>query len=223
LASSLPLFIPEISAAVAAFIATNIDDLAVLLLLFARVRTEAKDRTQANRERRRIVLGQYLGFSVLVAASLPGVFARSIFSPSYLRWLGIIPLIIGIVSLLNRSTDDESPIPPASQAHHQGYRQDARPIWRDPYTYAIAGLTIANGGDNIAIYLSFFANQTTASLTISAIVFYLMVAIWCAIAYYLDRHSSVATAIDRYGSAIVPWVFICLGIYILMAIEIGGR
>ncbi|MDJ0551767.1 MAG: cadmium resistance transporter, partial [Microcystis sp. M49637_WE12] len=58
--------ITAISTAIAAFIATNLDDILILTILF----------TQVNKlfRRRHIVIGQYLGFILLILASLTGFF-----------------------------------------------------------------------------------------------------------------------------------------------------
>jgi cadmium resistance protein CadD (predicted permease) len=40
--------------------------------------------------------------------------------------------------------------------------------------------------------------------------------VWCYIAYLLSRQQSIARILTRYGQAIVPFVLIGLGIYILI-------
>lgn len=46
-------------------------------------------------------------------------------------------------------------------------------------------------------------------------MFFLLLAVWCVIGYYLSSHPLVARTLDRYGHLIVPFVLIGLGIYIL--------
>jgi cadmium resistance protein CadD (predicted permease) len=197
-----------ISAAITAFIVTNIDDLAILLLLFAKERKIGRLPLESRRSIARIVIGQYLGFTVLVAASLPGIFTRAVVPVQVLGWLGLIPLGLGIKGLW-AGNDGETAI------EDIGMVATSRSIWRDPYTYAVAGITIGNGGDNIAVYLSYFANQTSFSLWISLLVFYGMMALWCAIAYRLNHIPRVHTIIAHWSDRFVPWVFICLGLYII--------
>ena len=50
--------------AVTAFVATNLDNLIILMLFFAQVKPTFR--------KHHIVSGQYLGFSLLLLASLPG-------------------------------------------------------------------------------------------------------------------------------------------------------
>jgi len=60
--------VAAIGTGVTAFTATNIDDIVILLLFFSQV--------NASFRRHHIVVGQYLGFTVLVIFSLPGFFLR---------------------------------------------------------------------------------------------------------------------------------------------------
>jgi cadmium resistance protein CadD (predicted permease) len=46
-------------------------------------------------------------------------------------------------------------------------------------------------------------------------VFFLMVGVWCAIAYLLTRQPTIAQVLSRYGNAVVPFVLIGLGLFIL--------
>ncbi|HEY9649922.1 MAG TPA: cadmium resistance transporter, partial [Coleofasciculaceae cyanobacterium] len=76
-----------------AFVATNIDDIIILLLFFAQV--DAKFR------RRHIVFGQYLGFTLLILASLPGFFGGLLVPHEWIGLLGLLPIVIGITQLVN--------------------------------------------------------------------------------------------------------------------------
>jgi cadmium resistance protein CadD (predicted permease) len=42
-----------------------------------------------------------------------------------------------------------------------------------------------------------------------------MVGVWCAIAYLLTRQPMIAQVLSRYGHAIVPYVLIGLGLFIM--------
>jgi cadmium resistance protein CadD (predicted permease) len=70
-----------ISTGAAAFAATNLDDILILTLLFSQVDGELR--------RRHIVIGQYLGFSLLIVMSLSG-FLAGMFIPS--EWMGLLGL-----------------------------------------------------------------------------------------------------------------------------------
>jgi cadmium resistance protein CadD (predicted permease) len=79
----------------------------------------------------------------------------------------------------------------------------------------VAAVTLANGGDNISIYIPLFAGHNLASLGVILCVFFLMVGLWCYIAYLLTRQPNIANVLSRYGKAVVPFVLIGLGLFIM--------
>jgi len=176
--------------AIAAFAATNIDDIFVLTLFFA----------QRNLRRWHVVAGQYLGLAGLIAISLVGFFARLIIPHSWIGWLGIAPILIGLKKLSDwkRGNDQPTEKKPGSAS-----------------ILTVAAVTFANGGDNIGIYVPLFASSDFSALVITLVTFAALIGIWCAVGYYLGNHSTVRLTIDRYGHVIVPFVLIGLGIYII--------
>ena len=79
---------------VTAFAATNLDDLFQLMLYFSR----ANNNPQRERS---IILGQYLGFSVLVFISVLGYLGSLLIPRHYVGLLGILPILLGIRELLS--------------------------------------------------------------------------------------------------------------------------
>jgi cadmium resistance protein CadD (predicted permease) len=47
---------------------------------------------------------------------------------------------------------------------------------------AVASVTVANGGDNLGVYIPLFANEPK-SIGMYAALFALLTAIWCAVGY----------------------------------------
>ena len=75
---------------VAAFVATNIDDIFVLMIFFSSLTFPV----------RQVVLGQFIGIGLLIAISALGSLI-SLVVPTYIIGLmGIIPIIIGIKNLV---------------------------------------------------------------------------------------------------------------------------
>ncbi|AFZ35180.1 cadmium resistance transporter [Stanieria cyanosphaera PCC 7437] len=198
-----------------AFIATNIDDIIILMLFFS--------QTNRSFRRRHIVVGQYLGFVALVIASLPGFFGGLILPKPWIGLLGIVPIIIGITNLIS-SKKDEQEIQTVSDVHHLERSQSifSKGIFKSllvviaPQTYQVAAVTFANGGDNIGIYVPLFARSHLADLGIILLTFFILIGVWCYIAYQLTRHPLIARALTKYGKRIVPFVLIGLGIFILL-------
>jgi cadmium resistance transport/sequestration family protein len=198
------------SAGITAFVATNIDDIIILLLFFAQVDT--------NFRRRHIVIGQYLGFTLLILASLPGFFGGLVVPREWIGLLGLLPIAIGLKQLLNRQEDTAQVQTVTSDFEPSSARNPIVSLLSSvlsPQTYKVAAVTVANGGDNISIYIPLFAGNNLVSLGVILGVFFLMVGVWCAIAYLLTRQPTIAQVLSRYGNAVVPFVLIGLGLFIL--------
>jgi cadmium resistance transport/sequestration family protein len=198
------------SAAITAFVATNIDDIIILLLFFAQV--------DANFRRRHIVIGQYLGFTLLILASLPGFFGGLVVPREWIGLLGLLPIAIGLKQLVNRQEDTAQVQTVTSDFEPSSARKPIGSFLSSvlsPQTYKVAAVTVANGGDNISIYIPLFAGNNLVSLGVILGVFFLMVGVWCAIAYLLTRQPTIAQVLSRYGNAVVPFVLIGLGLFIL--------
>lgn len=202
----MPPFLTAIPTSVAAFAATNVDDIAVLMLLFSQVNTTFR--------RYHVVAGQYLGFSALVAASLLGFFGGMVLPHHWLGLLGLIPIGMGLGRLFDR-TDDQSD-------------EDVVVNWTDdsksshwlkvigPQSLSVAAITIANGSDNVGIYTPLFARSSITELVITIGVFLSLVAVWCYIADRLTRQAQIADWLSQKGQSIVPLVLIGLGVYIIL-------
>lgn len=198
-----------IATGITAFAATNLDDILILMLFFAQVnRSEAETASHRNLRPKHIWIGQYLGFGLLILASLPGFFGGYFIPRTWLGLLGLLPIAIGISHLQNKESTSQT-VSSETLEHKPRFRLA-------PGSYHVAAVTIANGGDNIGIYVPLFANSTPTSLVVTLVVFFIMIAIWCAIAHSLSRHPAIAQLIMQYGDRIVPFVLIGLGIYILI-------
>ena len=84
-----------------AFIATNIDDIFVLMILFSNEDYKSYE----------IVLGQYIGFFTLILISLTAYWLKFVVSSQFLAILGIFPIIIGIKKLLDYYREDTLYLP----------------------------------------------------------------------------------------------------------------
>jgi cadmium resistance transport/sequestration family protein len=189
--------------AVATFAATNLDDIVILMLFFS--------QTTPTFRRRHIVLGQYLGFAALVAVSLGGFFSSLLLPQAWIGLLGLAPIVIGVRKLLQRADDTPSAVDlPTVQSSARTSRLLQQP------TLSVAAVTMANGGDNIGIYVPLFASSTSAGVVVILVVFCILVAVWCYLGYQFTRHPVVARVLARYGHVLVPLVLIGLGVYIVI-------
>lgn len=195
--------ITAIPTGLAAFTATNIDDILILTLFFAQV--------NATFRRRHIVIGQYLGFSALLAASLPGFFGSFIVPHAWIKLLGLVPLAIGINTLLASDEEDS----PEAEIDIEQSKSSSLAGFLSPQTYSVAAITIANGSDNIGVYVPLFASSEWESLLIILGIFLTMVGAWCYAAYKLTTLPAITHLLTGYGSSLVPCVLIGLGVFIV--------
>lgn len=173
------------------FAATNIDDIVVLTVFFVAARATGRPRA------RQIVAGQYLGIGALVAVALVVAAGLLVVPDPWTGLLGLVPIGLGVRALLTRSDDDE---PPAVVDGLLG----------------VAAVTIANGADNIAVYVPVFRTLDPAAAVVWLVVFVALVAAWCAAAALLGGHPQVVRLVGRAGHWLVPVVFVALGAIILV-------
>jgi cadmium resistance transport/sequestration family protein len=182
--------------AVTAFAATNLDDILVLTVFFGQVGSQGLHRWH-------IIAGQYLGFGALVLISLIGFFSNFLIPRSWIGLLGILPVVIGLRRWLRDRNSDTRP----SIVEEQASRG---------WVITVASVTFANGGDNIGIYAPLFASLTLSALFFTVAVFFALIGVWCFLGGVLGSHPIVIAGLSRYGHAIVPFVFIGIGLYILV-------
>jgi cadmium resistance protein CadD (predicted permease) len=234
--SSLPA---AAATAVALFAGTNVDDLVVLALL------SAASRATGRPKRWEIWAGQYLGFALLVGLSLAAGRGLSLLPARWLWLLALIPLALGVVTLLGairaaRRGDQSahSPtgdIPDAAGLPAAGGRTSmggllgvgggtsaaSLPSVAGLSTVAgaagVATLTVVDGADNLAAYTPVFATADGGRIALTLAVFAVGVAVWCAAGALLTRHHRITDTLERYGRWILPAAFILIGLYTLHA------
>jgi|JI8StandDraft_1071087.scaffolds.fasta_scaffold18608_4 cadmium resistance transport/sequestration family protein len=205
--------IEVIITAVAAFVATNLDDLFLLMLYFSSANNDP-------RRERHIILGQYLGFSVLILVSVVGYLGSFLIPPQYVGLLGIFPILLGIRELLSlrrvKEQDEQKDEADSISLVPPGIFRSRWLKWVNPEAASIAAVTVANGSDNLAIYIPLFAAGGIQQMVIIIVVLLLMVRVWCFIADWLAENPVTAGPLRRYGRLIMPFVLIAIGLKILV-------
>lgn len=198
---------------VAAFAATNLDDLFLLMLYFSRANNDPQ-------EERNIIVGQYLGFSVLVFISVLGYLGSLLIPRQYVGLLGILPILLGVRELLLlRQADEQAEQQVKADAPGSDSPGSARPRllgWLSPQASSIAAVTVANGSDNLAVYTPLFAAGGITEMVIIIVVLLVMVRVWCFIADWLAENPVTAGPLRRYGSLLMPFVLMGIGVTILI-------
>jgi len=180
--------------AIVLFASTSIDDMFVLVGFFA----DAKFRP------REIVIGQSAGIAALFGASLVGSLLALVIPRPYIGLFGIVAIGLGVKKLLDlyRNGDD------LDSEHYD-------PSGRHTRTATVFLVTVANGADNIGIYMPAFAVHSRYEIGVLALVFALMTSLWCFLAHRMVHLPRYGTLIRRYGRRAAPLVLIGIGALIM--------
>lgn len=183
--------------AVGLFAVTNIDDILVLSMFFAQ---GAGDHGSD----RRIVIGQYLGFAAILAVAVAAAFGATFLPGPAIPYLGLLPLALGLKA--------------AWQAwkHRHDEDDEQGPTGGGPKALEVAAVTLANGGDNIGVYVPVFATAGVSGMSVYAIVFLILVAVWCFAGRFFATRPVIAQVLSRRGHILLPLVLIGIGLLILI-------
>jgi cadmium resistance protein CadD (predicted permease) len=166
---------------IAAYVSTNIDDLFMLMILFATPRFPTSQ----------VVLGQYIGMWSLMVVSLAGSFVTLLLPRNLIGLIGLFPIAIGVKELLElrkRENEDDEKI---------SKRLQSKKIHMPFLTVAVVTFS---GGEEIGIYTALFAtnNDIVVIITLISVVTVLTM-LWCFLAYYLVKRSILADNFRRIG------------------------
>ena len=194
--------LPTVAAAVGAFAVTNVDDMVVLTALFS-----TSDR--GGPPRRQVIAGQYLGMAAIVAASILAALGLLVVPERYVRLLGLVPIALGARGLVRARGSSTSGDDRPSAVPVRGI-------------LGVAGVTVANGADNISLYTPLFRQAGLGSVVAYVVVFMVLVAVWCLAAVLLAGRGPAPALLDRVGHWLVPVVFIVIGVVILLTSGLLG-
>ena len=184
--------------AAAVYVATGIDYLIILILLFSQIK-----KGQAKH----IWIGQYIGTAIIIVASLLVALGITWLIPQQwvLGLLGLIPLYLGIkIWIKGEEDEDESNILSLFSSNR----------FNKLYITVIF-IVLSSSADDFSIYIPYFTALNTVEILIASIVFFIMVGVLCYVSYRLASLDFVSEKIEKYERWIVPIVFIGLGIYIM--------
>lgn len=86
----------------------------------------------------------------------------------------------------------------------------------NPVALNVFLVTIANGADNIGVYIPLFTRLNILELITTIIIFLLLIAVWCFIGERLTNFPYMKHTIQKYKNVVVPLVFIVIGLFILI-------
>ena len=178
--------------ALAAFASTNLDNLLLLTVL----------QGQAH-ERKLAVFFGYVGAIVaIVAMGLIATQLADALPVDKVGYLGLVPIAMGIYRFvsLRRSNGDGAAVAPGP-ALGAG---------------AVAMLTIANGGDTIAVLLPLFAETAESLIWVLAGTIVGAAVVWFAVSKAVSERAWVRRALPSVERWLVPALLIAVGFYVLL-------
>ncbi|MEV7681320.1 cadmium resistance transporter [Streptomyces sp. NPDC088341] len=181
------------------FAVTNVDDILILSLFFA----QGAGRRGSTR---RIVAGQYLGFAAILAVAVAAAFGATFLPESAIPYLGLLPLVLGLKAAWQ-----------AWRSHRNGGDEEKGGAGDEgPGPWEVAAVTFANGGDNIGVYVPVLATAGVGGMSVYAVVFLILVAVWCRAGMFFATRPVIAKALSRWGHILLPLVLIAIGLLILI-------
>ncbi|OFK57907.1 cadmium resistance protein CadD [Globicatella sp. HMSC072A10] len=188
-----------IISAIGVYISTSIDYLIILIILFAQL--------SQNKQKWHIYAGQYLGTGLLVGASLVAAYVVNFVPEAWMvGLLGLIPIYLGIRFAIvgeGEEEEEEEIIERLEQS------KESQLFW------TVTLLTLASGGDNLGIYIPYFASLDWSQTLVALLVFSIGIIIFCKLSGMLSFIPLISETIEKYERIIVPLVFIPLGLYIM--------
>jgi cadmium resistance protein CadD (predicted permease) len=202
-----------IATGAAVALATTFDDNIYLTSFFGRVSRTFRPR--------HVVVGEFLGLTILISISLVGYFVGMIVSDMWVGLLGVLPIMIGIHQLMSKEDDESGDVIEEVEKVHTevGRPRIKQSLWstiRDPKTHRVTAVHVSNGGNNVAVYIPLFASSSLPSLGVILTMCYMTIGFWCFCSYNLTRFPGISVLIARYGRKIAPFVLIYLGLSIIV-------
>jgi len=190
----VPASLPAVlGLAAGAFAGTNLDNAAVTVAMVA---TAPPDRD------RRIAAGQVMGFAALVLGAIGMAALLFELSTRVIGLLGLVPLTLGIRGFIGLR-HPESRARVARRAIGRGF-------------FAAAVVTVAAGGDNLAVYIPLFRVARVRGTIAALLVFAVGEALLTIFVLRAGGHPRVRRAVTAVGVVATPILYCAIGILVLI-------
>ena len=169
----------------ASYLSTNLDNLLILSALIAKAE-----------RRSTIVVGFLVANAAVLLAAAAATAVSYVVPPSYLGFLGFVPIGLGVRTLVLAETEDEPSV--------------SADTWS-----AVATLMVVNSGDTLAVFGPLFAESGSYSVAGLVAGFAIAAVGLLYVSMRATRTRAVAALTERLGPRLVPWIMIGVGIYVL--------
>lgn len=177
----------------AAFVSTNVDNLFLLMALLG----------GSPRRARAVAVGYAAALAVVLAVCVAGSWAFELAANAWLRYLGLVPLGLGLWrlrQLLGRGSPSVAGAPPPRAAG----------------VGASFGLMLGNSGDSLAVFASLLGETEGGLIPVAVVTILGMALLWVAAARGMVSHPALAPPLQRLERWGVPLLLVAVGLYILL-------
>lgn len=175
------------------YLATSIDEIPILFLLYTRARREGKQK--------QITLSYFLGTYLLTGLGLLGARGLLLLPQRWLiGFIGLVPLFLG-VKLLLKGEEEE---------------QTETLMKRFPtLVLQVFMITLAFGLDDLGVYIPLFTTFEGLEIIFMLILVFLGTAVLCTVSYRLANVDILTEFIEKKERYINGSVFVLLSIYVM--------
>lgn len=187
--------IKAIIAALSTYVATSIDEIPVLFMLYAK---------QSNKDRSKtITLSYFVGTFILIGIGLAGAFGLGFIPQQWVMGLfGLVPLFLGIKILIKGENEEEEGVIKSLQKY--------KSLW-----IQVLAITIGLGSDDLSVYIPLFTTIKGVEILLMVLIFALCTVVLCGISYKLTSINKLAEFIERYERLITGIIFTLIGLFIM--------
>lgn len=194
-------YLPAIGVSVLAFIATNLENLVILLTFLY----------QPHYPFPSILVG-YVGATALILVVAYSTSQLTQLLPhNWIHYLGILPISLGIWELIG----------PCFRSQSQGENHPETDLFSQQenslHRWISVGLvTLGSGGDSLIVFGSLFSDSQFEADGVIIVTSLLMSLLWIGMARWLLRYPLISQQLNRWGNKVLPLLLIGIGIFILM-------
>lgn len=189
--------IKTIITALLTYVATSIDEIPVLFMLYTKKENQGKKKT--------ITIAYFIGTFILVALSLFGAFGISFIPEKWIiGFVGLVPLLMGLKILIKGEQEDDEKDKAFASANK----------YKMLFVQVLA-ITLGLGADDLGVFIPLFTTLTGIQVILMLLVFAIGTVLLCTISYQLTQIAELTEFIEKYERYIVGVVFSGLGILIM--------
>lgn len=120
--------------------------------------------------------------------------------------VGLVPIALGVRAILLA----------------RGSEPEHRRVVAVTGVLGVATLTVADGADNVGVYIPLFRQAGPSATVTYVVVFAVLVGVWCLAAHALTHRRALVELVERTGHWLVPVLYVAIGVRIIVVSNLFG-